>query len=550
MSTEDPTKVVRINDMPPVNHHNIDEVELELDSPRLLQACKNLGVLPEEIDPMQITSKGSQVSQIYTQAVGKKKIDQEIQDKLAKHIRTRLIELINKVLEERNKIKFADFLQYLKANPKKSRRRYGFVKAKNAAGFRMSVCDRSTKSSQNLIQDIAHTRRGSATFIKTARVLGTPKTSKSARIRSDVRGTLKKPSPQKARLLRSQRLIKEDQEGLKKIQKIASTFKAVDLKMKNKNKKVIESIAKENEKREQRLLNYKRIQQEIEHKRKENEEVHEERMRAYEILKKKIDIDIKENLEKQRQRYMAKKEKVMNKRKEMANKETEFRDKALKFFDVKFGISGVRRGINKESVKERARSENKRAIEHYDKFKTQSYITNEKNYFNSIEAQIKVNKKIDKIRKNKKLQSERMKQQTSKRTSKIDNNKKQEEYTRSIKVDRLLKKMKRNEQNVQTQRHLLSQEIELKQQKRKWKEKDIEITMQRQKRILQTKQDALIQKEQKYSQRVQLEAEKARLALEKNYRENVKELKERDKLMETLTNLQHLPPSQMPVLPD
>jgi len=87
-----------------------------------------------------------------------------------------------------------------------------------------------------LIQDIAHTRRGSATFIKTARVLGTPKTSKSARIRSDVRGTLKKPSPQKARLLRSQRLIKEDQEGLKKIQKITSTFKAVDLKMKNKNK--------------------------------------------------------------------------------------------------------------------------------------------------------------------------------------------------------------------------------------------------------------------------------------------------------------------------
>lgn len=55
-------------------------------------------------------------------------------------------------------------------------------------------------------------------------------------------------------------------------------------------------ILKEDAKRDQKLKQFLHIQDLLADKQKTNEEIHKERMRAYEILKHKLDLETRKNL--------------------------------------------------------------------------------------------------------------------------------------------------------------------------------------------------------------------------------------------------------------
>lgn len=92
-----------------------------------------------------------------------------------------LVELINKVLEERNKIKFKEFLQYLKENPRKSRRRYGFIQMRKRASVGSPNVEEN-HSTKDVLKDITSMKRGSVTFMKKGKSKGAPKTSRCVSI--------------------------------------------------------------------------------------------------------------------------------------------------------------------------------------------------------------------------------------------------------------------------------------------------------------------------------------------------------------------------------
>ena len=83
----------------------------------------------------------------------------------------------------------------------------------------------------------------------------------------------------------------------------------------------------------------------------------------------------------------------------------------------------------------------------------------------------------------------------------------------------------------------MSEEILLKQQKRKWKEKDIEITQERYKGILQGKQDNLVRKELEHEQMMNQLKEEDKEKQQKKFNVTIKELQERAYLMDTLTKV-------------
>lgn len=99
-------------------------------------------------------------------AVGKKKLDKDIAENLFKHIKSRLAELINKVLTERSKLKYKEFIEYCRKNPKKTRRRFGFIKLTQRHTNRMNSISYNRESSSNIIQNLFHQKVGGATFIK------------------------------------------------------------------------------------------------------------------------------------------------------------------------------------------------------------------------------------------------------------------------------------------------------------------------------------------------------------------------------------------------
>mmetsp|Transcript_17005 Transcript_17005/g.14933 ORF Transcript_17005/g.14933 Transcript_17005/m.14933 type:complete len:125 (+) Transcript_17005:152-526(+) len=100
-----------------------------------------------------------------------------------------------------------------------------------------------------------------------------------------------------------------------------------------------------------------------------------------------------------------------------------------------------------------------------------------------------------------------------------------------------MEKMDRNEDNVQKHKKRVSQQINMKQQKRMWKEKDIEITNRRQKRIKVEKQDNLITKEKNHGDKMKNIKKKENNQNRAKINLAIKELGERDTLMSTLTEV-------------
>lgn len=46
---------------------------------------------------------------------------------LNKNVQSRMVELLNKILDERQKIKYKEYMEYLLKNPKKKRRRFANI---------------------------------------------------------------------------------------------------------------------------------------------------------------------------------------------------------------------------------------------------------------------------------------------------------------------------------------------------------------------------------------------------------------------------------------
>ena len=78
--------------------------------------------------------------------------------------------------------------------------------------------------------------------------------------------------------------------------------------------------------------------------------------------------------------------------------------------------------------------------------------------------------------------------------------------------------------------------MSIKKQKRKWKEKDIELTKERHKRILRSKQDKLMNKE-KMCKTIMLKKEAEKIESQKKLEQNIQDIKQRDLLMNTLTKV-------------
>lgn len=121
--------------------------------------------------------------------MGKKKLDRDIAESLFKHIKTRLAELINKVLTERSKLKYKEFIEYLRKNPKKTRRRFGFIKLTQRHLNRMNSISHNRESSSSIIQSLLQQRVGGATFIKRGSVSAL-KQHKSVKVRNYINNYL------------------------------------------------------------------------------------------------------------------------------------------------------------------------------------------------------------------------------------------------------------------------------------------------------------------------------------------------------------------------
>ena len=77
----------------------------------------------------------------------------------------------------------------------------------------------------------------------------------------------------------------------------------------------------------------------------------------------------------------------------------------------------------------------------------------------------------------------------------------------------------------------------MKQQKRKWREEDIKLAQERQKRIKEQKQEELVAREMEQAMLMQQLKEAEKLEQQQKIEEAIKELDERDKLMSTLTQV-------------
>ena len=102
----------------------------------------------------------------FSRVVGKKKIDKDMADNLYNHIKGRLADLLSKVMQERNKLKYKEYLEYLKRNPPKSKsRRMGFIQNNLLLTQRNGSVNDRRLSGQSRIMNYTHQKRGSAVFI-------------------------------------------------------------------------------------------------------------------------------------------------------------------------------------------------------------------------------------------------------------------------------------------------------------------------------------------------------------------------------------------------
>ena len=88
-------------------------------------------------------------------------------DNLYNHIKGRLADLLNKVMQERNRLKYMEYLEYIKKNPFKNKnRRLGFLQVNNPQSFRSTTINERRLSQQNRIATFLHKKWGSAIFIQ------------------------------------------------------------------------------------------------------------------------------------------------------------------------------------------------------------------------------------------------------------------------------------------------------------------------------------------------------------------------------------------------
>jgi predicted transcriptional regulator len=106
-------------------------------------------------------------------------------------------------------------------------------------------------------------------------------------------------------------------------------------------------------KRHEKLQQFNRIQHDIEERCKTNEEIQKERMRAYELIKNKLDVDMQNMLgeyakftylDEQNKKYQEKRHQVVQTHREKEKKLEEFSDQTLETLKHKFSISSMRRG--------------------------------------------------------------------------------------------------------------------------------------------------------------------------------------------------------------
>lgn len=106
-------------------------------------------------------------------------------------------------------------------------------------------------------------------------------------------------------------------------------------------------------KRQEKLQQFNRIQHDIEERCKTNEQIQNERMRAYELIKNKLDLDTQMMLGKvtkfiyldeQSKKYQEKRHQVVQTHREKEKKLEEFSDQTLETLKHKFSITSLRRG--------------------------------------------------------------------------------------------------------------------------------------------------------------------------------------------------------------
>lgn len=113
---------------------------------------------------------------------------------------------------------------------------------------------------------------------------------------SSPRPKISKCSSQKARLRKSQIILNEDEVARRKAQKLAEKFRKIEEKKRENLKSTVQRIQKEDLKRAQKLQQFHNIQEAKERKLRVNEEIHSEKMRAYELIKAKLDLDTRRML--------------------------------------------------------------------------------------------------------------------------------------------------------------------------------------------------------------------------------------------------------------
>ena len=103
------------------NHKQLEKVDFDFDSPRMKKALHNLGVSKEECMKKERSE------------FDKKGLDEDIVNLRFKHHQNRLIDILNRILEERRKIKHEQMREEARAfnNPNNQNNTSGFNQTKS-----------------------------------------------------------------------------------------------------------------------------------------------------------------------------------------------------------------------------------------------------------------------------------------------------------------------------------------------------------------------------------------------------------------------------------
>ncbi|CAI2364477.1 unnamed protein product [Moneuplotes crassus] len=463
-------------------------VNLDLESPRLEQACFKLGIKPEEL----LLKEKSEFEN--------KKLQKDVIDLRYKHFMARLIDTINRVLKERREIILKE-------------------RKKQKAG----TSSHSGKYSPNYSPNLVHKRRSGSVemskpnedlMMSTQPILnrfGLPELKVSQSI-------------QRVREKKTKIFLMDDNKGKKRVEQYQKKWKDAQ-KQKNKIlKSHVDKIQQKEKKRLESLQKYQQIEKAHQRRARQDHKKYIERCKLKEINRKEKEKERYLKLKRQEEEFKEKRDQIVTMKKEKEIEEIERSEKLLSEIVDKMNSSVQKEKSLLESTKKKAKKFNDIATDRFIHHKKKETLTNKQKKEKLLRQELKKLKKINNLHKSCTDLWDSIKKKHNEKFEHIKSNRAKVGKMKKKRINQLVRNKNKSQEVISEHMRKVQHDIMLKQELRKLREQDIQLTIERNKRLVDIKKEEIIEKNLKSSQVIQDVKNASQVIQKKIVENNVKEL--------------------------